>query len=435
MILEHSRTQHPIGQGFFHTASVEVEDRVFNYVYDCGSMDAAPLDSAIGEYVESLDGTNIDLLFLSHLDNDHVSGLERLLVLSNASTAVLPYLSPVGRLILIARAIENGTITGSLLGLLSDPTGWLTARGVESVIFIAPAAPPPEAPPDWTVPGEPGPFLGIDMPPETRPDERRTHDSGKIWLDTWSIVDDTDGLRTQSRRNTQSTSVMSCLQPLRLINSNIGWLNWQFVTFVHPEGKREENFLQEVKRKFPGLIPRTKFELDQKKLLAILQNPADRKVLAGCYSMIHSNRNMTSLSVYSGPIKIPREGVYYSSNQYPHRDLWPFWFHPELRVAWLGTGDSNFGGPKRRNAFRTHYESLKGAVLTFSLPHHGARKHFHRDLVEFGRLFVASAGESNRWGHPHPETTILVHERDMRFLWSTTESKVTQLTEQVTIET
>src|SRR5579871_5967577 len=85
--LTHERVQHPVGQGFFHTAKLEVGGTHFEYVYDCGAVHNAPLTDEVRVYADrSPDG--IDVLFVSHLDKDHVSGLDNLLPLIRADTVV-----------------------------------------------------------------------------------------------------------------------------------------------------------------------------------------------------------------------------------------------------------------------------------------------------------------------------------------------------------
>ena len=107
MILKHSRKQHAIGQGFFHSGVVAIEDNVFNYVYDCGSDYAEPINAAVTSYIDNLQQDFIDALFVSHLHFDHVSGLDRLLVSVRAKRVFLPYLSPHSRLLLVAAALDR----------------------------------------------------------------------------------------------------------------------------------------------------------------------------------------------------------------------------------------------------------------------------------------------------------------------------------------
>ena len=76
------RTFHPVGQGAFFTEQFyegKGEKQLYNVVYDCGS-----LSSGIKDQMEHIirdcfhDRKKIDILFLSHFDDDHVNYVEYL---------------------------------------------------------------------------------------------------------------------------------------------------------------------------------------------------------------------------------------------------------------------------------------------------------------------------------------------------------------------
>ena len=73
------RTIHPIGQGAFYSERLidNKGNTVFLAVYDCGSQNKKKLNLEIANYFQ--EGDIIDILFISHLDLDHVSGLQKLL--------------------------------------------------------------------------------------------------------------------------------------------------------------------------------------------------------------------------------------------------------------------------------------------------------------------------------------------------------------------
>ena len=89
-----TRFQFPIGQGCFHAGSIRDDDAVyhgehaFHYVYDCGSDDGKALGEAIDSYKNQV--SHVDALFVSHLDNDHVKGLDRLLSVVKVDTVTSP---------------------------------------------------------------------------------------------------------------------------------------------------------------------------------------------------------------------------------------------------------------------------------------------------------------------------------------------------------
>ena len=135
-MLTNIRTQHPIGQGCFHSGKIRVNDDVVTYVYDCGSEKRSALRTAISDYADREDLESLDLLFISHLDSDHVSGIDSLLASVATQNVVLPYLSNIERLIIVAQAVADGKLNGTLLAFARDPVAWLASRGVERIIFV-----------------------------------------------------------------------------------------------------------------------------------------------------------------------------------------------------------------------------------------------------------------------------------------------------------
>ena len=78
--MEVTRVIHPIGQGAFYSERIECDDRTYNIVYDCGSgnIKGTPklLKREITSYYKKDDV--IDILFISHFDNDHINGIKEL---------------------------------------------------------------------------------------------------------------------------------------------------------------------------------------------------------------------------------------------------------------------------------------------------------------------------------------------------------------------
>ena len=88
MRIVHSRVQHGVGQGSFHSASLEVmaddgRHYRFDYVYDCGALKGSAASPALKRSIDRMDLADrvgsggrpvIDALVLSHYDRDHIIG-------------------------------------------------------------------------------------------------------------------------------------------------------------------------------------------------------------------------------------------------------------------------------------------------------------------------------------------------------------------------
>lgn len=98
--VEHSRIQHGVGQGSFHSATLKVEgpggqEHRFDYVYDCGSCSPHVLERCIKRIdlearSDSRGRPVLDALALSHYDLDHLSGARSLAKSCNVSRIYLP---------------------------------------------------------------------------------------------------------------------------------------------------------------------------------------------------------------------------------------------------------------------------------------------------------------------------------------------------------
>lgn len=124
---------HAVGHGTFITGVVVTDhSEPFKWVYDCGSRSSNALHMAI-----TRTGTwpawkePINMLALSHFDDDHVNGLEALLAQSRVDCLVLPFSEWQQRVRDVAIGGLKG-ISASTAQLQLAPTVWLKSKGLES---------------------------------------------------------------------------------------------------------------------------------------------------------------------------------------------------------------------------------------------------------------------------------------------------------------
>ncbi|MBQ9546151.1 MAG: MBL fold metallo-hydrolase [Bacteroidales bacterium] len=92
-----TRRFHAVGQGLFCSEVVESPSINFRHttVYDCGTTsNPTILQQEIEGLANTLDYKKIDILFLSHLHKDHISGIEQLMNECYVKKVVLPQLEP-----------------------------------------------------------------------------------------------------------------------------------------------------------------------------------------------------------------------------------------------------------------------------------------------------------------------------------------------------
>lgn len=142
---------YPVGQGIFSSGAIKspsLRNDNFNWVYDCGSVkeNSSILEMEIRRLkkISLLETSNhrpkINLVFISHFDIDHISGLVELLKNFDVDTLVIPYVPIWQRIVL--------TITSSSFHdfryqhFMANPISFVDSIehcNVSKVIFVLPS--------------------------------------------------------------------------------------------------------------------------------------------------------------------------------------------------------------------------------------------------------------------------------------------------------
>lgn len=106
----------------------------FNWVFDCGSKSSNAMDMALTRTgAWSVWPDPINILTLSHFDDDHVNGLEKLLTQRHVDCLVLPFSEWQQRVRDVAIGGLKG-ISASTAQLQLAPMVWLKSKGLESKV-------------------------------------------------------------------------------------------------------------------------------------------------------------------------------------------------------------------------------------------------------------------------------------------------------------
>lgn len=174
---------HPVGQGLFYTGRFSIDDRDrFNMVYDCGSISGNAGERCVDQFLDMLSPTEpIDLLVISHFDEDHVNKLERLLqaLYKNPTTSlleprkiknlVLPFMNFQERLFLALRTASDSSPDDPnrdfTISFIIDPLGTLRPNlDDDSNIFIVDHGPDKPVSPDQSIERTEADTLTFDIP-------------------------------------------------------------------------------------------------------------------------------------------------------------------------------------------------------------------------------------------------------------------------------
>ena len=375
------RTFHPVGQGAFYSEEFfnPEGDCVFRVVYDCGSLkycglqrnsDGTPLKRKdIKERVKQTfpDEHGVDILFVSHLDDDHVNLIPCLKPFQNHQIrrVILPLLSTEERYMLTGYHLSRsrwGRISDALNSIINSPEEYFGKD--TKVTFVRPADG------ERTLIGNEvdDEVVGVDDLPEEIPSLTKIsignnlHDNGRM-------------------------------------------LRWLLIPYNH---KPERYF--DLKNKLENVFGKG-FQI------ANLTNPdfviENLEDLRRCYKALPDGINRNSMALYSGP----RDGACSSIGEVVDGDIWgrycpcehfaEYWLDRVLRnelssifhgsPGCLYTGDVSLDDADLTRVFGRYVKNI-GMV---QLPHHGSLDSFGAgDLPINGRVCVATYGEKNRFGHP-----------------------------------
>lgn len=357
---------YPVGQGFFYSGTINRESQnEFQLVYDCGVDSKIKKDNKIKrlenlvDYYESEVNSNgvIDMLVISHFDNDHISGLLYLLSKFKVKKMYIPYYNNPEILYLIELLIH---ISGSY---------------IENLILIPPA------------------------------DEE----------------DDSQEPREENLVQFEDSDIPKDLRFEVFIGKNLFVdcrINWEFYFFNMPltNNKKLSNSLSDLKASIDKLI----LDYGVTTIGNLIKKLSDTNTLKEIRDLIYKNTlekskiltkgdwsNNSSLCLYHRPkqersILLPYYPIFCDYNEYYFR------LHCRNQLARTGTlltGDIDLTGNRLR-VFSQWFDrnNLRENVGVIYLPHHGAIKNWDEYLKGVARennsISVSSAGKNNSYGHP-----------------------------------
>lgn len=363
------RILHPVGQGGFYTEQFLIKGkkdetpRILNVVYDCGSISTKILGREIKRTL--LKDDIIDILFISHFDNDHINGLRQLAGMK-VRYLVLPLLE------------KSQKITT----FLADEFYASKKSEFEETFQIS---------------------------------------IGQIIYFRQMLARD-DEQSSNGQENTIYLDVDNPTPEIRVVDSGTGLslaknIQWVYIPFNVCDNSIFENFINKLSDSCNELYKKLNnyITADNSKELKDILQEKEIKELKKIYKEVSANdRNQTSLVVYSGPNYVDEPQDYdfpnhwfIQANSNKERPL------GILSVAALYTGDLNLKtkivSPKGReesalNFIEQKINKYKSYIGLIQLPHHGSKYNFDPSIISTFPLtanFFYSYGLRNIYGHPY----------------------------------
>ena len=375
------RTFHPVGQGAFYSEEFLDENGkcVFRVVYDCGSLKSCKIqrnsdgsllarrnikDRVSGAFS---DDHGIDVLFISHLDDDHVNLISYLEAFQHhrIRRVILPLLKADERHMLTGYHLirsRNRRISGALNSVINSPEEYF--GNDTKVSFVRPAD--GERLPMGNEVGDEG--VGVDDLEKEIPSLTRifigsnSPDNGR--MPRWILI-------PYNHKPERYSDLKDELE-------NVFGKGFQIVNLKDPD--------------------------------FVIEN---LKVLRHCYKALQDGINRNSMALYSGPL----DGACSIRGEVVGGNIWgcycpcdqfaEYWLDRVLRLeqssifhgcpGCLYTGDMSLDDADLTRAFGRYVRNI-GMV---QLPHHGSLDSFGAgNLPIEGRVCVVTYGERNSFGHP-----------------------------------
>ncbi len=363
MKIDMTRIFHPVGQGAFYTEEFHNgEVGCFRVVYDCGtktSKNKVDTESVIKDAFDC-DG-QIDILFISHFDFDHVSLLGELIKHRSIKRVVLPLLQVEETAVLRAHYRQTGNFIGE--SLLADPDEFFNNE--TAVLHVEPTGNEP-----------------IELQPNHAEESRDiTHD-----LDVVILKPNGERVETRNRGKKYIPSGARISVPL---------YSWCYIPHNYEYTERHQALVNELDKRR---------DIDKTRLCDasyIIEKSSElNKVYKSLGHVKCGNINENSMLVYSGPPRC-------SSGVTPGwRELicgsheLNCWFGD--RPACIYSGDADFNKVKIHEV----YTKLWTNVGTVQIPHHGSSGSFSAEFLgesDCAYLCPISTGRQ----HGHPASSVL----------------------------
>ncbi|MBO7445661.1 MAG: MBL fold metallo-hydrolase [Bacteroidales bacterium] len=366
-----TRVIHPVGQGGFYTETF-VDDNgkeVFNAIYDCGSETQKP--TLIKKYLKDWINRNpqriINAVFISHLHEDHINGLDELLSTGRVNCLFLPQLTSK---VIIEAYLYNYYKTGSL-----DNEGNLfiskALRNEYQVRFVQINEM------DGDNNNNPGDPIHINEA------IRNSYPSGSVFYNNF-------------------------------VDYHGNMFRWLYIPFNSPLQSKKGEIKNDT---FFSSVKNPDGQVNPQKLMELIVTEGIEKCKSIYAEYFGKTRHNTySMTLFSG-IENHNSIIvdYYARYTRYKCCCCDRKYCPPKRGCspnFLYTGDFE---PNRNNLRKSYVELTKecldrlnlwDTIRRIQVPHHGSRNNFNSTLYEYARTGYISAGSKNVHGHPNADTLV-----------------------------
>lgn len=365
----------PVGQGAFYVEQFTSCNPRINLVFDCGSStDEQILHDSIDNVFQK--GETIHAVFISHLHDDHINGLEYLLSNYNVEKIYFPLLDCVEKTLTLLHYLSlkaSHSTNDFFFKFVNDPYSYVDGKRPKSEIFYV-------------------------SPYDSESREYRQQ-YGELIRSGENITNHIKGILGK-------------------------YSNWEIVPFNFRNKQRTKQLMAQLDIVFRSHFPNDDIRIDECLNLDYYWKnyPCIRDDVKKAYESIRGSLNTNSMVIFSGT----------TTNTYQHFCLSKTddcyqcncGCSTIYRSGCLYTGDYDCSGESKYDDLHSAYSSYWDSIGCITIPHHGSWHNYNPDLTSNRHVFcIISASIKNNYQHPHALVMRDLLRKRIITLWINEESK------------
>lgn len=385
------RTLHPVGQGAFYTEQFISDKGIVNVVFDCGSENSHALKQCVGKYCKYIEPRDtdpvIDAVFISHFDEDHISGLEELFSKCFIKMIFLPLIDD-SKVYSISDSFLDGLESSFFRNVLNSAITGNPIEGFsETKVIRVMAAEDNDGENDSIIPLDDGFVENKQSLIKSGTSISLTNNGKVVWIFRTFNYDNDNGQRSVPLLHILSADgITLCLNEL---------LNHLF----------DANPWRSTGKTYKELVHDAYDCVGSKKT---------------------QNINDNSMVTYSGPIndkvKCHLKNIF--CNRFDEFFCCDFlfchcYFYNQYyyKAGCMYFGDYNAKSQKNYNQYENHFKKQISLLQLLQIPHHGSYANYNSKLNLPPKISFISAGLHNRHKHPSGNVLLDMEKNYVPWLW------------------
>lgn len=359
----------PVGQGAFYVEKFENSKSI---VYDCGSVGNR---NKIKKLIEKCFEGNkvIEAIFISHLDEDHMNGVETLLKECKVKRICFPLITEEMKQTLKIKIMIEETIGNSysefVKEFIEDPEAAIKKIKEDIEIEL------------------------IEILPNDEEDIVEENNK-KI---------DSEDTKNKKIKRIKKKSGEDIAKEIKGLEYNYNQNKWELIPYNFRQETRIKEFEEKLEEEFGEKISLEKVEEIWRK-----NEDESREKIKKAYEGIKGGLNTNSMTLFSG-VREDSTQIQYDSSY--------------VKVGCLYTGDYEAKGKNKWETLEEAYKEYWEWIGMIQVPHHGSACNCNDALISKKAVYFLSAGEKNSHKHPSPEVVKNIMVTYNNNLYIVTENK------------